>query len=129
MQNSELKNQNESIRAAGGGPPVLALWPAAFDVWIGTRWLRSVDPRISGSNPYANLHAAKLTTPAELAGAVRAYEAIWRHRLAGPARRIWRPRLAALAGQRLGCTCNGPGCHGPVLIALWREFCEDQPCR
>lgn len=90
-----------------------------FDVYIGRGVPRAKDPRCRVRSVYAN--PSKIGPGTTREDALIDYEDLWRGRLVGKQRRLWRERLLALDGKRLGCWCAPKPCHGGVLVKLIEE--------
>ena len=97
--------------------------PGGFDVYVG----RELD----GVRAAPGFGLQRRRAVVGLDAALSLFEADWRKRLAGPARRMWLKRLRALDGVRLGCACPAAGgrsatrrglCHAEVLVKLWVEW-------
>lgn len=110
--------------AADSPATVVNVRTDAFDVYIGGRFVgrpvgrlrASCLPRSMFANPF---RVGRHGTQAEC---LLLFEALWRGRLTGAHKRLWRQRLRVLRGQRLGCWCAPEPCHGDVLVRLLAEF-------
>lgn len=100
-----------------------------WDTYIGRAVRMAKDRRLRQTSVYANPYRIGKPDPTDpigqpraRAGALAAYEGLWRGRLAGNRRHHWLKHLTALTGKRLGCWCAPEPCHGHVLRELWLEF-------
>lgn len=92
-----------------------------FDVAIGHALRGATNPLLAaGSAWFANPNRIGPEMPLDLS--LRLYESLWRSRLAGTRRQMWRARLGALIGKRIGVTSPIQGRRAEVLVKLVEEF-------